>query len=292
MQFSRLGDAAAALVPQVVDLAGRGGLVAAAGPLAELVPQLDRVADRGRDVVAVPDIQGQARAGQAGAELLAAQEAGQPAGARDQGDGLADDEPFEGLAAEPGRGGQQDLEDLGGGRVRDGRSDRVGGGRGGRGGRGGVTGVAGSGGVKGVAGVGAPGPAGSEESLGSERAAEPAGAGVPWPWRWLASWRHSRTRSSRTAGLTSPNTTGLIEASHPNASAASPSSQAAPSLPATEAAARCPAHSPRTRSIHCSCSLESASRTIRSAREMWAQTLAGCPARSGSSPALTSRCMH
>src|SRR5450755_4257221 len=102
MQFSRLGDAAAALVPQVVDLAGRGGLVAAAGPLAELVPKLDRVADRGRDVVAVPDIQGQTRAGQAGAELLAAQEAGQPAGTGDQGDSLADDGAFESLAAEPG----------------------------------------------------------------------------------------------------------------------------------------------------------------------------------------------
>src|ERR1022692_2384734 len=92
-----------------------------------------------------PTSRGRARAGQAGAELLAAQEAGQPAWARDQGDGLADDGAFESLAAEPGRGGQQDLEDLGDGRVRDGRSDRVGGGRGG------VTGVAGCGVVKGGA---------------------------------------------------------------------------------------------------------------------------------------------
>src|ERR1035437_6832594 len=45
------GDAAVALVPEVVDLAGCGGLVAAACPLAELVPQLDRVADRGRDII-------------------------------------------------------------------------------------------------------------------------------------------------------------------------------------------------------------------------------------------------
>src|ERR1035437_4815464 len=121
------GLSSAALVPQVVDLTRRGGLVAAAGPLAELVPQLDRVADRGRDIVAVPDIQGQARAGQAGAELLAAQEAGQPAWARDQGDSLADDGAFESLAAEPGRGGQQDLEDRRGTRV---QGSRVGGGRG------------------------------------------------------------------------------------------------------------------------------------------------------------------
>src|ERR1035437_6270257 len=126
---------------------------AAAGPLAELVPQLDRVADRGRDIIAVPDIQGKARAGQAGAELLAAQEAGQPAWARDQGDSLADDGALESLAAEPGRGGQQDLKGLRGTRV---QGSRVGGGRGGRSG---VTGVAGSGGVKGVTGVGGVGAA-------------------------------------------------------------------------------------------------------------------------------------
>src|ERR1035441_5196031 len=132
-----------------------GGLVAAAGPLAELVPQLDRVADRGRDIIAVPDIQGKARAGQAGAELLAAQEAGQPAWARDQGDSLADDGALESLAAEPGRGGQQDLKGLRGTGV---QGSRVGGGRG-RGGRSGVTGVAGSGGVKRAGGGGGVGAA-------------------------------------------------------------------------------------------------------------------------------------
>src|ERR1019366_7349946 len=126
-----------------------------AGPLAVLVPQLDRVADRGRDVVAVPHVQGQARGGQAGAELLPAQEAGQPAGTGDQGDSLADDGAFESLAAEPGRGGQQDLEDRRGTRV---QGSRVGGGRV-RGGRSGVTGVAGSGGVKGGGGVGGVGAA-------------------------------------------------------------------------------------------------------------------------------------
>ena len=60
-----------------------------AGPLAELIPQPDRVPDRGRDIVAVPDIQRQARAGEAGAELLPAQERGQPARAGHQRDRLA-----------------------------------------------------------------------------------------------------------------------------------------------------------------------------------------------------------
>jgi hypothetical protein len=62
-----------------------------AGPLAELVPGLDRVADRGRDIIAVPDIQGQAWPGQPRAELLPPQEAGQAARTGDQRDGLADD---------------------------------------------------------------------------------------------------------------------------------------------------------------------------------------------------------
>src|ERR1035437_8693600 len=73
------GDAAAALVPQVVDLTRRGGLVAAAGPLAELVPQLDRVADRGRDIIAVPHIPGKGRGGPGGAGPLAGRGDGQPA---------------------------------------------------------------------------------------------------------------------------------------------------------------------------------------------------------------------
>src|ERR1039457_1954197 len=229
-----------------------------ADPLAELVPQLDRVPDRGRDVVAVPDIQGQARAGEAETELIPPQERGQSARAGHQGDRLADDGPLEGLAAEQVRGRQQDLQHLGGTRVRDG------------GVRGGLGGVTGSGRVKGAGGEGVQ---------------------RPWPWPWPWSWTHSRTRSSRTAGFTSPNTTGVIDASHANPSAASPSSQAAPSLPTTDAAARCPAHSPRTRSVHCCCNAESASRTIRSASEICAQTRAGWPARSGSRPALTSRRM-
>ncbi len=75
------GRAAVGLVLGVVHLAGLGGLVAPAGPLAVPVPQGDRVADPRRDGLGVADVQRQARPGQPGAELPAAQEAGQPAGA-------------------------------------------------------------------------------------------------------------------------------------------------------------------------------------------------------------------
>jgi hypothetical protein len=67
------GLAAVGLVPDVVHLARGGGLVAPPGPLAVLVPQDDRVADPGRDGLAVADVQRQARPGQPGAELPAAQ---------------------------------------------------------------------------------------------------------------------------------------------------------------------------------------------------------------------------
>ena len=60
-----------------------------AGPLAVLVPELDRVADPGGNVVAEADIQRQARPGQPRAELAAAQEGCQPGGTGQQGDGLA-----------------------------------------------------------------------------------------------------------------------------------------------------------------------------------------------------------
>src|SRR5580765_6432820 len=48
--------AAVGLVPGVVHLAGLGGLVAPARPLAVLVPQGDRVADPGGNALAVPDV--------------------------------------------------------------------------------------------------------------------------------------------------------------------------------------------------------------------------------------------
>src|SRR5689334_9973063 len=85
------GLAAVGLMGQVVDLAPGGGLVAAAGEPAVLVPLDHRPADRGRDVGADADVQGQAAAAQPGAELAAAQEGRQAAGPGEQGDGLGDD---------------------------------------------------------------------------------------------------------------------------------------------------------------------------------------------------------
>src|ERR1035441_105138 len=132
------GLAAVGLVGDVVDLAAGRGLVAAAGEPAVLVPLDHHAADRGRDVPADPDVQRQARPGQPGTELLAAQEAGQPARTRYQGYGLANDLPFQGITAarrRRHRTGQRDLLGPGGPGRRGGR-----GGRGGRGRRGGVRG--------------------------------------------------------------------------------------------------------------------------------------------------------
>ena len=106
---------------------------------------------------------------------------------------------------------------------------------------------------------------------------------------------HARRRAAarpapRTAGpgpparprSTSPVTIGAIAASQATAPAASPSSHAPPSLPPSDAAARCAAHRARTCAVHSSCRAELPSSRIRSASEMCAQTLTGCPARSGS----------
>src|SRR5207344_38998 len=82
------GLAAVLLVLDVVDLADGGGLVTAGEP-AVPVAQDDRVADPGRDGLGVADVQRQAWPGQAGAELTAAEEARQPAGARQEVHGLA-----------------------------------------------------------------------------------------------------------------------------------------------------------------------------------------------------------
>ena len=65
----------------------------------------------------------------------------------------------------------------------------------------------------------------------------------------------------------------------------------APIAAAAEASARCPAHCARTRLVHSSSSAELPSSSIRSARDMCTQAFTGCPARSGSSPAVTSRRM-
>jgi hypothetical protein len=74
------GVAAVGFVLDVVDLAGRSGLVAAAGPPAPPVAQDDRVADAGRNGLGVPDVQGQARPGQLGSQLPSPQERGSPPG--------------------------------------------------------------------------------------------------------------------------------------------------------------------------------------------------------------------
>ncbi len=77
-----------------------------------------------------------------------------------------------------------------------------------------------------------------------------------------------------------------------NARAASPSSHAPPSLPLTDAAARCAAQAPRTPAVHPASSAELPSSLIRSARDTCTSAFTGCPARSGSSPAATSRRMR
>ena len=83
--------AAVGLVPDVVDLARRRGLMTAAGPPAPLIPQDHRVADPGRDRAGVPDVERQARPGQPGAQLPGPQETGQAARTGQQVRGLADD---------------------------------------------------------------------------------------------------------------------------------------------------------------------------------------------------------
>jgi hypothetical protein len=99
----KAGLATASLVLDVVHVARRGWLVAAAGPPAVLVSQLDRVADRGRDVVAETDIQRQARPGWPGAELTAAQIRCQAGRTGQEGHSLADDVALKGGTAARGR---------------------------------------------------------------------------------------------------------------------------------------------------------------------------------------------
>ena len=60
------------------------------------------MADPGRDGLGVPDVQRQARPAEAGAELAAAQERREAAGAGQQVDGLADDGSLEGFAGRAG----------------------------------------------------------------------------------------------------------------------------------------------------------------------------------------------
>jgi hypothetical protein len=88
--ISDAGLAALGLVSDVVDLTCRRRLVTPPGPLTVVVPEDDRVADRGRDGLGVADIKRQARPAQPGAELTAAQEGGETARARQEVHRLAD----------------------------------------------------------------------------------------------------------------------------------------------------------------------------------------------------------
>ena len=82
------------------------------------------MADPGRDGLGVPDVQRQAGAAEAGAELAAAQERREAAGAGQQVDRLADDGPLEGFPGRAGvRAGRAGL--AAGGRVRVAAGGRV-----------------------------------------------------------------------------------------------------------------------------------------------------------------------
>src|SRR6185437_3826488 len=132
------GLTAVGFVRGVMDLAGAGGLVAAAGPLAVPAAEPGGMADPRRDGPGVPDVQGQAGAAEAAAELAAAQEAGQAAEAGQQFGGLADDGLLQGLPRPVGGDGGQHLAGSAG------DSGRTGAGRGvGTGGLGGPVAVAG-----------------------------------------------------------------------------------------------------------------------------------------------------
>src|ERR1700733_10977899 len=63
------GFAAVGLMPQMMHLTSRSGLVTAPGPLALQVPGLDRVPDPRRDIIGVADVQQVARAAEPGTEL-------------------------------------------------------------------------------------------------------------------------------------------------------------------------------------------------------------------------------
>ena len=128
-----------------------------------------------------------------------------------------------------------------------------------------------------------PGPDSRSTALPITACSRAARAASRTPSRRCASSStHSRTRSSRASTLTSPVTMGAIAASPAIAAAASPSSHAPSDAPVSAACARRAASRARTCPVHWSCRAESPSSSIRSAREMCAQALTGCPARSGS----------
>jgi hypothetical protein len=90
--------------------------------------------------------------------------------------------------------------------------------------------------------------------------------------------------------FTLPVTNGTAAASQATARAASPSSQAPPSLPAPAAArARQAAHRIRISVAHPVSSSDPSSIARSSASDTWTQALTGCPARCGSRSLATSR---
>src|SRR5689334_5193880 len=82
----------------MVHLAGVNRLTASASPFAVPAgPETDGLTDVGGDALGAADVERQARPGKPRVELLAAQEAGQPARTRQQLDRLADDRLNQGL---------------------------------------------------------------------------------------------------------------------------------------------------------------------------------------------------
>src|SRR5580700_453453 len=91
LEVGEAGAAAVGAVGDVVGFAGRGGLVAAAGVLACLIPEGDQAAQMEGDVVGLADIQRQGGPGEGLAEQVAAQERRGAAGAGDDLQDLAQD---------------------------------------------------------------------------------------------------------------------------------------------------------------------------------------------------------
>src|SRR5580704_2006325 len=159
LEVGEAGVAAVGAVGDVVGLAGRGGLVAAAGELACLVPQGDQAPQVEGDVVGLADVEGEGGAGQGLAEQVPAQEGGGAAGAGDDLQDLAEDLVLHVGERVGGRG--RVLGVAGGGAGQPGR-DRDSGVRGVLGG----GAVLGGGRGAGVLGAGSPGGAGGVAARG------------------------------------------------------------------------------------------------------------------------------
>ena len=91
LEVGEAGAAAVLPVNHVVRFAAGGGLVTAAGILARLVPQRHQAAQMDGDIVGPPYIQRQRGSVQALTQQVPAQERGDPAGAGDDLEDLAQD---------------------------------------------------------------------------------------------------------------------------------------------------------------------------------------------------------